>query len=158
MQLNLRLVLVETSVVFNECVQFEPNAIPIEASNSNYSSFLVHDEAIVEPTGTSISNAEEEKITEMGKNILILVISSCHVLATFILFCGIRGKYSKVSKRDIENLDSDTNLKTQLETIKNALRRMLIQTRLRKQVFYIHNFTGIRVKRTVSPFRGSDLK
>merc|ERR1711911_259290 len=64
----------------------------------------------------------------------ILVISSCHVLATIILFCGIRGKYSKVSKRDIENLDPDTNLKTQLETIKNALRRMLIQTRLRKQV------------------------
>lgn len=128
---KLRFVLVETSIVFNECVQFEPNAIPIEASNS---SFLLSEEAIIEPTGT-ISNADEEKITEMGKNILILVISSCHVLATIILFCGIRGKYSKVSKRDIENLDSDTNLKTQLETIKNALRRMLIQTRLRKQVY-----------------------
>jgi len=120
---------VETSIVFNECVQFEPNAIPMEASNS---SFLLSEEAIIEPTGT-IANADEEKITEMGKNILILVISSCHVLATFILFCGIRGKYSKVEKRDIENLDSDTNLKTQLETIKDALRRMLIQTRLRKQ-------------------------
>ena len=69
--MNLRLVLVETSVVFNECVQFEPNAILIEASNSNYSSFLAHDDAIVEPTGTSISNAEEEKITEMGKMFLI---------------------------------------------------------------------------------------
>ena len=102
----------------------------MEASNS---SFLLSEEAIIEPTGT-IANADEEKITEMGKNILILVISSCHVLATFILFCGIRGKYSKVEKRDIENLDSDTNLKTQLETIKDALRRMLIQTRLRKQV------------------------
>ena len=66
----------------------------------------------------------------------------------FILFCGIRGKYSKVEKRDIENLDSDTNLKTQLETIKDALRRMLIQTRLRKQVCFSRNFTGIRVTRS----------
>ena len=112
--------------------------------DSSNSSFLLSEEAIIEPTGT-IVNADEEKITEMGKNILILVISSCHVLATFILFCGIRGKYSKVEKRDIENLDSDTNLKTQLETIKDALRRMLIQTRLRKQVCFSRNFTGIRV-------------
>ena len=113
----------------------------MEVSNS---SFLLSEEAIIEPTGT-VANADEEKITEMGKNILILVISSCHVLATFILFCGIRGKYSKVEKQDIENLDSDTNLKTQLETIKDALRRMLIQTRLRKQVCFSRNFTGIRV-------------
>ena len=122
---NLISTSVETSIIFNECVQFEPNAISIESSNA---SFQLIEEAIIEPT------ADEEKITEKGKNILILVISSCHVLATLILFCGIRGKYSKVSKEDVENLDSDNNLKTQLETIKNALRRMLIQTRFKKQV------------------------
>ena len=140
-------ILVESSIVFNECVQFEPNAIAIDSSNT---SFLMNEEAIIEPTGT-IANSDEEQITEMGKNILILVISSCHVLATLILFCGIRGKYSKVSKRDIENLDSDTNLKTQLETIKNALRRMLIQTRLRKQVFS-HHVTNTRTSWTKSIF------
>ena len=112
--------LVETSVVFNECVQFEPNPlIETHASRSNVTDYI---------------ESDEEKISELGKNVLIIVISSCHVLATFILFIGIRGKYAKVSKRDIENLDSDTYLETQLEVIKNALRRMLIQTRLRNQV------------------------
>ena len=73
---------------------------------------------------------EVEELSHNGFMVLIAFIATCHVIATMILYYGITGQYKKATVTDCG--------KSNKEKVKQALKDMLTQISLKKQVQTIH--------------------
>ena len=92
------------------------------------------------------SKKSTEELSYYGFIMLIAVISACHIVATLILYYGIGGNYAKGNFTvTLQHFQHKTLVRTQTheieltnkEKIKTALKEMLNQIGLKKQVLQI---------------------